>query len=141
MLALVLSLVRPSVTRSAVRGSAAVVRPCSTAHTTRHCASQHRTPSVTSHDSTVRMPTLDDVLYPALEPSRTGKLAVSDLHTIFWEVSPLYTIMMGNCTELWRQVAGQGDLPVVVLHGGPGGGCQPEYRRYKLNYCHLMLCS
>merc|ERR1711936_994936 len=115
--------VRPSVTRSAVRGSAAVVRPCSTAHTTRHCASQNRTPSVTSHDSTVRMPTLDDVLYPALEPSRTGKLAVSDLHTIFWEV------------------AGQGDLPVVVLHGGPGGGCQPEYRRYKLNYCHLMLCS
>jgi len=58
------------------------------------------------------MPALDDVLYPALEPSRTGKLAVSDLHTIFWEVS------------------GHGDLPVVVLHGGPGGGCQPEYRRY-----------
>ena len=130
MLAPVLSVVRASVTRSAVRGSQAVVRACGTVHTTRHCASQHRTPSVTSHDSTVRMPALDDVLYPALEPSRTGKLAVSDLHTIFWEVSPFYPIMMENCTELCGQVSGHGDLPVVVLHGGPGGGCQPEYRRW-----------
>ncbi|NES23082.1 MAG: prolyl aminopeptidase, partial [Symploca sp. SIO3E6] len=42
-----------------------------------------------------------------------GQLKVSDLHTIYFEES-------GNP---------QGQ-PVVVLHGGPGGGSQPSYRRY-----------
>lgn len=37
----------------------------------------------------------------------------SDIHTIYWEES-------GNP---------QGK-PVVVLHGGPGGGCPPSYRQY-----------
>jgi len=57
--------------------------------------------------------TLDDVLYPSLETSKTGMLKVSDLHTVYWEES------------------GKSDgLPVMVLHGGPGGGSQDEYRRY-----------
>ena len=47
--------------------------------------------------------TLDDVLYPPLEPSKTGMLPVSDLHTVYWEQS-------GN----------MGGQPVIVLHGGPG---------------------
>ncbi|NEQ71352.1 MAG: prolyl aminopeptidase, partial [Symploca sp. SIO2D2] len=52
-------------------------------------------------------------LYPPIEPYNQGNLKVSDLHTIYFEES-------GNP---------QGQ-PVVVLHGGPGGGSQPSYRRY-----------
>ena len=48
---------------------------------------------------------LDDVLFPDIEINFEGDLQVSDLHTIHWEES-------GN-------VHGH---PVIVLHGGPGGG-------------------
>ena len=52
-------------------------------------------------------------LYPSLEPRRTGRLAVSDLHELYWEES------------------GHPDgLPVIALHGGPGGGSSPEMRRF-----------
>jgi len=54
-----------------------------------------------------------DVVYPCIEPRQTGMLKVSDLHTLYWEAS--------------GDAAGQ---PVVVLHGGPGGGSQTDYRRY-----------
>ena len=57
--------------------------------------------------------TLDDVLYAPHEPYTTGRLVVSELHTVAWEAS-------GN----------PDGVPVVVLHGGPGGGAQPSYRRY-----------
>jgi len=56
---------------------------------------------------------IDDVLYPNIEPYTTGFLQVSDLHTIAWECS-------GNSEG----------IPVIVIHGGPGGGSQPSYRRY-----------
>jgi proline iminopeptidase len=52
-------------------------------------------------------------LYPPIEPDQTGMLPVSELHQIYYEVS-------GN-------PAGK---PVVVLHGGPGGGSLPFYRQY-----------
>ena len=52
-------------------------------------------------------------LYPPIEPYNTGKLKVSQLHTIHYEES-------GNP---------QGK-PVVFLHGGPGGGIVPMYRQY-----------
>jgi proline iminopeptidase len=52
-------------------------------------------------------------LYPSLEPRKTGRLAVSALHELYWEES------------------GHPDgLPVVALHGGPGGGSSPEMRRF-----------
>jgi len=57
--------------------------------------------------------TLDDVLYPPTGTHQTGMLEVSSLHSVAWEVS-------GSLTG----------VPVMVLHGGPGGGSQPEYRRY-----------
>ena len=57
--------------------------------------------------------TLDDVLYAPLEVNKTGMLKVSSLHTVYWEES-------GN----------SGGMPVMVLHGGPGGGSQADYRRY-----------
>ena len=53
------------------------------------------------------------VLYPKISPHATGMLQVSSMHTIFWERS-------GNP---------EGE-PVIVIHGGPGGGSQPAYRQY-----------
>ena len=57
--------------------------------------------------------TIDEVLYPKIEAYSTGFLEVSNLHTIAWERS-------GN----------PDGIPVIVIHGGPGGGSQPSYRRY-----------
>ncbi len=31
---------------------------------------------------------------------------------------------------MWNNAATQTGVPVVVLHGGPGGGCSPAMRRY-----------
>lgn len=56
---------------------------------------------------------LNQHLFPPLEPSQTGFLPVSPLHTIYFEVS-------GNPRG----------LPVVFLHGGPGAGTSPENRRF-----------
>ena len=53
------------------------------------------------------------MLYPPVVPHRTGLLDVGDGHHAYWEVS-------GN-PEGW---------PVVVLHGGPGGGCTDRSRRW-----------
>lgn len=52
-------------------------------------------------------------MYPISEPYRSGRLAVSDLHQIYWEES-------GNS---------QG-LPVIFLHGGPGAGASPKARGF-----------
>jgi len=54
-----------------------------------------------------------DGLYPSLRTYRTGRLKVSALHEIYYEES-------GN-------PAGK---PVVFLHGGPGGGTNPQMRRF-----------
>ena len=52
-------------------------------------------------------------LYPPIEPFHTGCLRVSDIHEIYVEES-------GNPEG----------TPVVFLHGGPGGGTDPEQRRF-----------
>jgi proline iminopeptidase len=52
-------------------------------------------------------------LYPPIEPYDEGRLSVSDVHTIYYEQS-------GN----------PNGTPVVFLHGGPGGGTVPDYRRF-----------
>jgi proline iminopeptidase len=51
-------------------------------------------------------------MYPEIEPYRHGFLDTGDGHQVYWE-------LCGN-------PAGK---PVVFLHGGPGGGCSPRYRR------------
>jgi proline iminopeptidase len=56
---------------------------------------------------------LDTVLYPPLEPYRTGRLRVSPVHELYFEES-------GNP---------QGK-PVVFLHGGPGSGTDSKQRRF-----------
>ena len=57
--------------------------------------------------------TRDDVLFPEIEPHACGRLAVDAVHAVYWETC-------GN----------PGGVPVVFLHGGPGGGCLPHHRRY-----------
>lgn len=52
-------------------------------------------------------------LFPPLEPYRHGMLPVDDLHTLYWEES-------GN----------PDGIPVLFLHGGPGGGTSPLHRRF-----------
>nr|WP_102868325.1 prolyl aminopeptidase [Pseudovibrio exalbescens] len=51
-------------------------------------------------------------MFPAIQPFNSGFLRVSDLHTIYYEES-------GN----------PDGKPVVILHGGPGGGSSPAMRR------------
>ncbi len=52
-------------------------------------------------------------LYPEIDPYRTGRLRVSEVHDLYYEES-------GN-------PAGK---PVVFVHGGPGGGTEPRQRRF-----------
>lgn len=52
-------------------------------------------------------------LYPAIDAYRTGRLAVSPIHNLYFEES-------GNPRG----------KPVVFLHGGPGGGTDPKMRRF-----------
>ncbi|MGW2230108.1 prolyl aminopeptidase [Streptomyces formicae] len=52
-------------------------------------------------------------LYPDIEPYDHGMLDVGDGNRVYWEVC-------GN--PLGK--------PAVVLHGGPGSGCTPFFRRY-----------
>jgi proline iminopeptidase len=52
-------------------------------------------------------------LYPEIEPLRSGYLQVSELHELYWEV-------VGN----------PDGMPVIVLHGGPGGSAGPQMRRF-----------
>lgn len=53
------------------------------------------------------------ILYPRLHSRRSGQLRVSEIHEIYWEES-------GN----------PDGIPVVAIHGGPGGGSSPEMRRF-----------
>lgn len=51
--------------------------------------------------------------YPPIEPFQSGFLKVSEIHEIYYE-----------------QVGNPQGLPVVFLHGGPGGGISPDHRRF-----------
>ncbi len=59
------------------------------------------------------MPSEQRVLYPEVEPYRTGRIDVGNGHELYFEES-------GN----------PDGKPVVFLHGGPGGGTEPKHRRY-----------
>ena len=52
-------------------------------------------------------------LYPEIEPYEEGRLQVSELHSIHYE-------LCGN----------PDGKPIVFLHGGPGGGIEPGHRRF-----------
>ncbi|MBI5162398.1 MAG: prolyl aminopeptidase [Magnetospirillum sp.] len=52
-------------------------------------------------------------LFPPFDPYATGMLDVGNGHSLYWEQS-------GN----------PAGMPVVFLHGGPGAGTAPAYRRF-----------
>ncbi|MBB4303680.1 proline iminopeptidase [Rhodobium orientis] len=52
-------------------------------------------------------------LYPPIEPYASGMLETGDGHQVYWEAC-------GN----------KEGKPAVFLHGGPGGGCNAQQRRY-----------
>ncbi|GAB3335867.1 prolyl aminopeptidase [Marilutibacter aestuarii] len=52
-------------------------------------------------------------LYPEIEPFNTGKIEVDDRHTLYFE-----------------ECGNPDGKPVVILHGGPGGGCSAKMRRF-----------
>src|SRR5947207_13368235 len=62
-------------------------------------------------------------LYPDIEPFDTGRLRVSPVHELY-EHKPF-----GH--ELYYEQCGNPEgQPVVFLHGGPGAGLIPDYRRF-----------
>ncbi len=64
-------------------------------------------------------------LFPKIDAFKTGMLKVSDLHTLYYEEA-------GN----------PAGVPVIFLHGGPGVGVQPIYRRYfDPQRFHVILLS
>src|SRR5437762_10707164 len=65
-----------------------------------------------TNDAT-RLQAADALLYPELEPYATGKLALNARHQMHWEVC-------GN----------PDGVPIVFVHGGPGGGSLPHHRRF-----------
>ena len=54
-----------------------------------------------------------EFLYPPVDPFDQRMIDVGDGHRVYVE-------QVGNPTG----------IPVLVLHGGPGGGCSPAMRRY-----------
>ena len=55
----------------------------------------------------------NEILFPKIATREKGFLQVSEIHSIYWERS-------GN----------PDGKKILVIHGGPGGGSQPRYRRY-----------
>lgn len=53
------------------------------------------------------------MLYPAIQPYKTWRFPVSDLHTLYIEECGI-----------------PDGVPLVFLHGGPGGSCEPGHRRF-----------
>lgn len=52
-------------------------------------------------------------LYPAIEPFRTGRLKVDEIHEIYFE-----------------ECGNPEGKPAIFVHGGPGGGTEPTHRRF-----------
>lgn len=52
-------------------------------------------------------------LYPPIEPYRTGRLRVSELHELYFE-----------------ECGNPGGKPALFVHGGPGGGSDAKHRRF-----------
>jgi proline iminopeptidase len=70
---------------------------------------RHNRPMMTGPDARAG----NDLLFPEIAPHATGRLAVEPPHVLHWETC-------GN----------PDGVPVLFLHGGPGGGCLPHHRRY-----------
>ncbi|MDP1724463.1 MAG: prolyl aminopeptidase [Alphaproteobacteria bacterium] len=56
---------------------------------------------------------INEILYPPIEPYRTGFLPVGDDHQLFWE-----------------ECGNPEGVPILFLHGGPGYSCTEDHRRF-----------
>lgn len=54
-----------------------------------------------------------NTLFPEITPFNSGMLKVSNLHTIYFE-----------------ECGNPKGKPIIFLHGGPGGGCSSDHRRF-----------
>jgi proline iminopeptidase len=61
----------------------------------------------------IRSHALDPSLYPDCTPHASGMLALDGLHAMYWETC-------GNPRG----------VPLLFIHGGPGGGTLPHHRRF-----------
>lgn len=73
---------------------------------------------------TRHLPIPEPALYPPIEPYRTGRLAVDELHSLYWE-----------------ECGNPKGMPVLFLHGGPGAGLSPMHRQFfdPLHYRIVMF--
>lgn len=61
--------------------------------------------------------------YPPIQPFHEGRLQVSDSHNLYYE-----------------QVGNPNGVPIVFLHGGPGGGINEDHRRFfDPQHYHIVL--
>ena len=67
---------------------------------------------MSANDAT-RSPSSDASLFPEIEPYASGRIPLDAVHVMHWEAC-------GNPKG----------VPLVFLHGGPGGGCLPHHRRF-----------
>jgi proline iminopeptidase len=65
-----------------------------------------------ANDAT-RSSSSDALLFPEIEPYASGQIPLDAVHVMHWETC-------GNPKG----------IPLVFLHGGPGGGCLPHHRRF-----------
>ena len=66
-----------------------------------------------------------DFLHPPIEPFNESYIAVSDLHTVHFE-----------------QCGNPNGVPVLFVHGGPGSGIDPVYRRFfNPQHYHAILVN
>ena len=56
--------------------------------------------------------------YPEIEPTQHGLLPVGDNHQVYWE----------ECGQ--QKTADRNPPAALYIHGGPGGGCSPNSRRF-----------
>jgi proline iminopeptidase len=68
------------------------------------------------------MTNADERLFPPLEPFDTGMLPVGEGHEIYWE-----------------QCGNPAGLPALLLHGGPGSGCNARQRRFFDPRCYRIV--
>ena len=71
----------------------------------------------------VRSHAIDASLYPECAPRDSGMLALDALHTMYWE-----------------ECGNRRGVPLLFVHGGPGGGSLPHHRRfYDPSYWRIVL--
>lgn len=67
------------------------------------------------------MTSIDDILFPLVEPFDSGSLCVDEVHVLYWE-----------------QAGRRDGVPAVYLHGGPGSGCDEGQRFFDPGFYRVI---